>query len=330
MKKDFVWIIFKITDFISKRLSVFTPLLLIASVLAIIPNLHIYLDIVSQFKFQYFILGIVFLIYYIYIYSYKKDKDYVLPIFLCTFVILINAVDVCPMFFKYPKIEQSFSKTIKIADYNVRSENRHYDKFLQQIQDEQPDIVLAQEINEDWLENISQLKKTYPYCIEHPRDDNFGIAMYSKIPLKELKIIEWSDWAIPLISAYVDLGNKDIRIIGVHTTPPINFEYIERRNIMLNKINESVKNESKDIIIMGDLNTTSYSYAYKKFIKNTGLKDASRGHQITGTWPDKFFPILRISIDHILSTESIFVKSYKAVTGIGSDHLPVYAELLIK
>lgn len=83
------------------------------------------------------------------------------------------------------------------------------------------------------------------------------------------------------------------------------------------------------MILIGDLNTTSWSYYFKNFIKAMQLVDSRKGFGLQTTWPS-ILPIMAITIDHILISPDIKVLNHKIGPHIGSDHYPVFVELVIE
>jgi endonuclease/exonuclease/phosphatase (EEP) superfamily protein YafD len=80
------------------------------------------------------------------------------------------------------------------------------------------------------------------------------------------------------------------------------------------------------MILLGDLNTTAWSHAFQKLVKQMDLKDSRKGYGLQITWPS-MMPILGITIDHCLISDTISVLDHKIGPNIGSDHYPVYVEV---
>lgn len=235
------------------------------------------------------------------------------------------------------KPDVALKSDIKLGLFNVLTRNKHYDKLLYEINFKNPDIVILQEVNEAWLNNIEALKKDYPYFINHPREDNFGISPYSKYPLKNPTVEFWSDHYVPVIRAQIEKDKTFVTLYCVHTLPPVSNECILTRNNMLLKINNVLNNAWKNgenVIIAGDFNTTIFSEAYKRII-DTPLNsyiiyDAIKYvPKMEGTWNAFHLPVFRITIEHILSIPPVFPIKTEFGHNIGSDHFPVFTEFAI-
>jgi endonuclease/exonuclease/phosphatase (EEP) superfamily protein YafD len=85
------------------------------------------------------------------------------------------------------------------------------------------------------------------------------------------------------------------------------------------------------VIIAGDLNVSMWSPFYRSLIKRSGLHNARQGFGIlptqSGISPQ--FAIFSAPIDHCLVSSDIQVKNFRLGRHIGSDHLPIIADLFI-
>ena len=298
---------------------------LFINIAGLLPFENIYIDIFSHFKFQFVLLGGCFFILFLYLGSLSK-KFLIWSIIALMFAV-INLVCMRD-YFGNTQISKA-ENTLKIALFNVLTKNKKYSELKQQVNEQKPDIIILQEVDDIWLENIQELKNDYPYFLEHSRLDNFGIALYSKIPLIEPKIEDWTDNEVPVITAEIKLYGKVLKIYGVHTLPPTGSEYFKVRNEMLAKIIE-LSNDSNvhKFIFAGDLNTTVYSVSYKKYITSSNLKDAQiLAKTMKGTWNAKHFPFLRIPLEHVLISPGLKVQAFEVGKNFGSDHLPVFVDL---
>jgi len=160
------------------------------------------------------------------------------------------------------------------------------------------------------------------------RFDNFGIAVYSAIPLRNTDIKSFTEYDIPSIFAEVQWQGQTVSIIATHPLPPINAEYFKSRNQQLLELEKVISSTNTIHAVIGDLNTTMWSPYYRKFIRQTGLKNARSGFGILPTWPQGA-PMLQIPLDHCLISPEINVLKIRTGGDIGSDHRPLIIDLVI-
>ena len=82
------------------------------------------------------------------------------------------------------------------------------------------------------------------------------------------------------------------------------------------------------VMLIGDLNLSTWSPYFDDLIKTSGLKDSRKGFGIQATWPVKF-PLLRIPIDHCLVSPSVSISNWARGPDIGSDHFPIIIDFTI-
>ncbi len=217
------------------------------------------------------------------------------------------------------------STSIRIFHSNVLSTNTNYLDLIKQINKEIPDVVLLQEVNSAWISNLSKITSSYIHTIEISREDNFGIALYSKHPIVKNTINDLSGLDIPTVEAHIAVNNVDFTLISTHPLPPINKLYYESRNKQLEHITRRVNELNRATVVIGDLNITPWSAHYRVLETDTGLRSAGA---YTPTWPTKILP-MRIPIDHCLVSPHISIKSMRTGDNFGSDHLPLIVDLEI-
>lgn len=256
-----------------------------------------------------------------------RNKISIICILISIIIAGINFTDLSTSFIK--EETRKTQNSLTLALFNVKTDNTNYHKVLSEIKENNPDIILLQEVNDIWLTAINELKEKYPYHIEKERFDNFRIALYSKIPFKDYQIEDWSEYEVPVIKATISLKEKDITIYGIHTLPPVSSEYFSIRNIMFQKMQNIILEKQTNLIIAGDFNSTKFSPSYKKYISSTKINDSLdlAGNINIGSWNAYHIAPMRITLEHILSTKDIIPLNYTRGKFIGSDHFPIFVEL---
>ncbi len=280
-----------------------------------------YFDIFSHFRFHYFVFFFFFSLLCL---ISRKWKVLLFSALLC----LVNLMQIIPLYIPYGTSEamsSDNSAAIKIFHFNVLSSNGEYKNTVKYIDEKNADIVVLDEVNKVWIDNL-KLDQKYKYSVIETREDNFGIALYSKIELKNPRIEYYGDEGLPSAVAEVRVGEKDVSILGTHPLPPINDSNFKARNAQFESIIKNRDSFSKSLVLLGDLNTTSWSYGFKNLVKGMQLYDSRRGYGIEFSWPTTI-PILSVPIAHCLVSKDIRVLKREMGPNIGSDHRPIYIEL---
>ncbi len=213
---------------------------------------------------------------------------------------------------------------VRLLQINVHTANRDHQAVLRAITDTAPDIVGLVEVSERWLTALAPLHGRYPYRIEHPRGDNFGIALFSRFPIENLQLRPLQpDGSILMITGDFSLGSVPVTIAVAHPVPPVSGRYWAHRNSQLDQLSKILRQfDDREIILLGDLNTTPWSPTYHRFEQSADLKNGARGLGLFLTWPSSL-PLLMIPIDHCLVSSGLRVTSFEVGSPLGSDHLPV-------
>ena len=111
------------------------------------------------------------------------------------------------------------AQPLRILSANVNSANPHSDRLVELIEIEQPDVVLVMEISPRWARDLAAIHETYPHRWVVPRNDNFGIGLYSRHSLTDVHEIDLE--GTPAIVADVVTDNGRFHFLGAHPVPPV-------------------------------------------------------------------------------------------------------------
>lgn len=223
--------------------------------------------------------------------------------------------------FNKPKSITS-TKGASILSINLLKSNTKSYKVIDLIESEQPDILVLLEYNPYWERALKDLNLEYPHRITEVRIDNFGIAYFSKIP-GHTSIVRDRITGFPSVLSHHVIVSDTLSIFATHPLPPLGQQRFELRNRHFSTIVDTCRRYNKHLIVLGDLNCSSFSVHFQKLKKALNLKDSRSGFGIQNTWHSKV-PLLKTTLDHFLVSESIEVVDRSVGPNIGSDHLPIY------
>jgi MYXO-CTERM domain-containing protein len=234
---------------------------------------------------------------------------------------VISALVVLPHFFAGPATPAS-DRTLTVLALNVHTANPEPERVLEFLRTSQADLVLLMEVDRAWMQKLAAWSAQYPHHLVADREDNFGIAAFSRVPWTNAAVVKFGPAGVPSIVADLALPGRLIHFIGTHPLPPATASYSALRNEQLKELATHAAGVTNPIVLVGDLNTTPWSPHFADLLKDGGLLDASRGSGVSGSWP-AFLPVGKIPIDHCLSSPEIGVVSRKLGSAVGSDHLPL-------
>jgi endonuclease/exonuclease/phosphatase (EEP) superfamily protein YafD len=276
-------------------------------------------ELTSHFRLQYaiflFVLGAAFALH-----------KAILPASLFFAGTLINLVPIAPYLLPASPPRHADVPSLRLLLINVRSANADYAGVMSMVEAIEPAILLLEEINPRWLLHLDALRASHPFGIREPRDDDFGIALFSRIPLEHARIAYLGKAEVPSIEAEFTFAGRRVLLIGTHPVPPGNPVNFQLRNEQLLAVAECIAGWTGPAILLGDLNTTPYSPYFGRLLRTARLHDSARGFGPHGTWPE-FPEPFRIPLDHCLISKDFVVLDRKIGPRLGSDHLPLMIHL---
>lgn len=300
---------------------VLTFLLLLALIAGQFGARHIYLDLFSHFQLQYAVCSLILGAALLCMRSWRWAA-------LALSCLIWTSWLVVPWYL--PRHRPPLAEAnLRIMLVNVLQSNTHYEDVVKQIERIDPDIVVLQEINLIWLENLQSLSDGRPYHIHVPGGVLRGMAIFSSFPLKDLQTEEFGDRMTPSVIATITVDDKSVSLVATHPWPPSSqFDY-RARNEQLAQVGRFVASRPDPRILIGDLNLSMWSSHYEKLISTTGLKNVRRGFGVLPSFPMDSLALIRVPIDHCLVSDDIQVVDCRLGEAMGSDHAPLIIDLVI-
>lgn len=222
--------------------------------------------------------------------------------------------------------------SISILEANVYMYNTNYQLLLDLIAKMDPDIVITLETGEKWSEALSSLDHDYPHSTKVPLDNTYGMLLFSKLPLTETSINYLVEEEVPSIETIVELGpDTRVKLHIIHPKPPSPSENLKstERDAEIIIVGKKAKNEELPVIVAGDLNDVAWSHSTRLFQRISRLLDPRIGRGFFNTYNAKYW-LLRWPLDHVFHSDEFLVRRIERLPHIGSDHFPLFIELVYK
>lgn len=286
-------------------------------------------------RLQISFLQLLVLVFAFFIFTFDYILQYILVVLvLASFI--YQAVKIFPYTVLAKKQVMLFKgetpkNPLSILVSNVLTPNKKYDQLIAHVNHYQPDILLTLESDSTWEKALSGLEKDYPYTVKIPKDNLYGMHLYSKLELLDIEIKYLITDEIPSIHGYIQLKNgKKIRMHCLHPKPPSPTEDDTSTNrdaelLLVAKEVKEVEN-GETVLVFGDLNDVAWSRTTKLFRKISGLLDPRIGRGLYNTFTADY-ALLRWPLDHLFHTEDFTLVALHRLKSIGSDHFPIYIKL---
>lgn len=310
------------------KLSKYTFLFFIAFYLISKSFYHYFVvDMLAHYSVYALIFAFVLCLLYNFLIRKEKNKSvlFLLPLLIIPYVVYNEMGN-----FYFGANAKGEQENFKIISINIFSQNNEYHYLKEYINEETADVIVLQELTPSWQKNVAFIREKYPYYKEEVRGNNFGIAIYSKIPFDTVITKNYIDKGHPSLLGELEVNGKALSILATHPVPPLpNQERFEKRNKQYKLMKAEIDALSKEnIILIGDLNSTVYSPNFK-LVQSDKLKDARSGFGLNNSW-NAFIPIFRTNIDQCWVSKDIKVTNFYRGKDIQSDHFPIVAELKIE
>lgn len=248
------------------------------------------------------------------------------------------------------QIDLAGRETLTVMTYNVLGMQIESAPLINIIRNEDPDVVLLQEINSWHAVAIEyELKDIYPYQIFAPQDGVEGIGTISKYPIRltgEQLSLDWI--GVPQLME-LDWGQKKIGVVNFHmwatglAAPKYldaNFRHREAQGEVLERFAANYKGP---LIVGGDANTSPLNDTYYIMTRSLidswktagfGLGHTFPGSDVPGSSRPKIGPLLAPKwmsrIDYVFtSNDWRAIDAHLAPFDGVSDHRGVVVELVL-
>lgn len=316
-----------------------STIVIIASLLSLFYNLPYWYSKLLDFpRLQYLILGILCLISFSFI-TKKWKLSSILLVSGLVAALLIQSIRIFPYWFgekTVPDAVENYSEdnSVSVLLTNVLITNKEGEKLRSVIREANPDIILAMEVNDWWLRALEPIKQDYKYVVERANDEAYGMALYSRLPLKNTDIQYIKHKNVPSFHTNIQLrSGKEFKLHAVHPVAPMPSDKypdnVGDAEIELIRVGEYVSKETLPSMVAGDFNDVSWSNTSRLFGNDGKLRNSRLGRGLFNTF-DSNSKIMRWPLDHYYVTEQFQLAEIRVLEDIGSDHFPILAKFVLK
>ena len=301
-------------------LDIFGLGILVATLFGFLGKLFWFFDLFAHFRVQY--MQICLVLIGIALWKRLNKRAIALVILAC-----VNYALVLPLYFGKPS--SPTGPTTRAMLMNINAGNGNTEQVLETIRNADPDILLLEEVTPKWELELAVLNTNYPYRIVEAQNGCFGIMLLSKYPLAHNQIIKIGTADIPSIITDIHLPQGEVSFIGTHPLPPMGAAYSNHRNSQLSELPKQVKAQKFPVLLIGDLNTSPWSFYFRRLADESGLNNSMKGFGFQPSWPSNN-RFLRIPLDHILHAPEIVIHNRMVGGDVGSDHFPVIIDFSMR
>lgn len=312
----------------------------LAIILTLLPFVAIDYWWVRIFDFphiQLTILTLVAFLIYFFRFDLRSWRDYVFAFILagCFIFQMGKIYPYTPMAdFEVLKNEETDPEnTLGLLAANVLQKNKDTEKLMDVILTFDPDVIVLTETNERWRDEVSpRLRSGYPYAVEVPLENTYGMLLYSRYKLIDPKVKYLIDDSIPSIHGVLEMpSGAKVEFHSIHPTPPMpqHNPTSSDRDAEMMMVAKMARESKLPVLVTGDFNDVAWSQTTSLFKEVSLLLDPriGRGFYITfsaNSW------IMRWPLDHLFVSADFRNVELERARDIGSDHFPLYSKLSLE
>jgi len=238
---------------------------------------------------------------------------------------VVNVALVAPLFFGPSRPETS---QLRILSFNVLASNRRFDEVVDFIRASDANVVVLHEVTSRWEEEIEEAAATFddwPYEITEARarGDLFG----SMVLVEPGAAIESFGFALTDPRAIEILLPDGVALLAIHPLSPSSEFRAEQNDRQLLFATDWAAGRDGPTIVVGDFNSTPWSYPFRRLMASTDLSNSAIGFGLDLSYPADGNPLLRVPIDHLLFSDGLAVVDRRLGPAMGSDHFPLTVDL---
>lgn len=212
---------------------------------------------------------------------------------------------------------------VSVVLHNVNTRNPRRAQAVAALAAADADLVAVIEASQEWVQELAAALPGHPHVLTHPQDDNFGLALFSRVPLVDAEVL-WLPSSPAALTAETRLGSRAVTLLLVHPYPPLGSGALVRDR-QLREVARHAAEVEGPLVVMGDLNATPWTPCVERLREEAQLADGGAGSGYGATWPAALGP-LGVPIDQVL-VRSVVVTAFEVGDANGSDHRSLYCVL---
>jgi endonuclease/exonuclease/phosphatase (EEP) superfamily protein YafD len=213
---------------------------------------------------------------------------------------------------------------IRLLVANVWYPHANYSQLLDLVREERPDIVGLTELTHDWADGVDAGLADYPHRILQAQPGGYGIGLYSRLPLRNARIVFPTRGWPPVAQATVESDGATFEVFVVHAPSAIRSEAAQRHRRYMRGLGDLAAAAGERALVCGDFNAAPWTKPYAELRDRGGLERDDPWRPLEWTFP-VWNRLLRVPIDQCLAGPRVWVSS-RTGPSIGSDHFPLLVE----
>jgi endonuclease/exonuclease/phosphatase (EEP) superfamily protein YafD len=210
---------------------------------------------------------------------------------------------------------------LRLLVANVWYPGNDYRPLLELVEREHPDVIGLTELSRDWAAGIAPGLKDYPYRVLRAQPGAYGIGLYSRVPLRNARIVYPARKWPPVARATVSIDGRGMELFVAHSPSAIRSGAAARHREFMRNLGTLARDAGDTALVCGDLNAAPWTAPFQDLRDRGRLERDDPWRPFEWTYP-VWNSLLRVPIDQCLAGSALSVSS-RTGRAVGSDHFPL-------
>ena len=233
----------------------------------------------------------------------------------------VNVFLVLPLFIGSP-VQAAGVDDLKIASYNTARSSTDLASVVSWVEKEAADMIFLFETDRKWAAALELAEVPYDVYSGHSAERVYGITLLSRVQVNT-KTLEAGPTAEPVLRAEATLGDSDVVIYATRAQRATGEEEAELRDATLTDVGTWAAAEAMPVVVVGPLNTSQWSYAFRDLKSGADLEDSMAGYGFQPSYRADMWMGFRVPADQALYSSQLTTTQRSLGPALGSDHLPL-------
>jgi endonuclease/exonuclease/phosphatase (EEP) superfamily protein YafD len=277
-------------------------------------------DVMAGYRFQFAVLLIITGILYGLLLGRATSV-----IFLIAAV--VNIVVVLPLYLDSPA-SAAESGSIDVASVNVRTAGLGREDVFEWITSSNADLVFLFETSDAWVEEIRNADLGYRIMSEIPADRVYGLTVLARRPM-QIDSLRAGDAQDLVVRTEAAIGDTTVVVYALQPRMPKSVDTAAARDGVIDFVARRAQDEKAPVIVVGALNASPWSHAFRNLASTADLIDSGRGFGFQPTWPSDMWPGFTIPANHLLHSPELTTVDRLVGPDLGSEQRPLLVRVAV-
>lgn len=232
---------------------------------------------------------------------------------------LINAGLVAPYVLGSGSDPSTPGTRLTVVSFNVGVSNPNRSEVTSYLADGDADVVFLLESSFEWEDAIARQGIPMAPVAIVPEGRVAGITILADPAMRPRMVPTGLGPVDQAAAVELTIDGTTVVVLGLHPPSPVSRSRAEARDALLADAGRWIAERGGRLIVVGDLNATPWSAAYRGLRWRGRLRDTLVGSGLQPTWPAGWGPLM-VPIDHALHTDGLATIERGTGPSLGSAH----------